>query len=205
MEETINILFDTQDEDVWFTLPEKLMDTPVPTASAPSDPSVIVAKQKPGRRWTLREDEKLVKLMQKYGMEWAKIATFFDGKNAKQIKERWKNQLDPCVLDVPFSVEDDLELLQHIRTYGRSWSKISRIMPRRSELMLKNRYHSFLSRRLEPNHFSCLCPLPPRSELIYRLTVPTRRGSARKQDEEFIEVYTAKHDTLVTIISTCCF
>lgn len=169
--------------DNWCTLPTRLHDSAeelgmpfandhrLQTAHKP----VLMAKLKPGRKWTHDEDEILVELMKIHDQDWKALAQALPSKTAKQIKERFLNQLDARVVDQPFTFEEDVCLLMHIRAVGRSWMRISKFMPGRSELMLKNRYHSFLKKRLEPEFFCPRFPLPDMDHLTKSLTLKYQR------------------------------
>ena len=175
--------------EMWCVLPQRLTDgvqcseelvLPFTTeAAVPREEALVcealVAKCKPGRKWTQEEDDKMMDLMRMYKEDWKAIAKKFPEKTPKQIKERWLNQLNPLVIDKPFSAEEDICLLMHIRAVGRSWSRISKFMPGRSELMVKNRYHSFHRKRLDPDVFCASFPLPDMDVLAVWLTKQKRK------------------------------
>nr|1GVD_A Chain A, MYB PROTO-ONCOGENE PROTEIN [Mus musculus] len=46
--------------------------------------------------WTKEEDQRLIKLVQKYGPKrWSVIAKHLKGRIGKQCRERWHNHLNP--------------------------------------------------------------------------------------------------------------
>ena len=137
--------------------------SPEPSSSMPQSKS-----QKRGRRWTDEEDSVLLEIVEKMGPNWKDIAFHFPGKTSKQVKERWSNQLDPSISDRPWSAEDDFLLVSLIREYGRSWCKISKTMSGRTELMLKNRFHSFLRKKLNPETFECVGKMSKEEEVVIR-------------------------------------
>ena len=48
--------------------------------------------------WTTSEDEMLRALVAAHGIQqWALIASEMTGRNGKQCRERWHNQLDTCL------------------------------------------------------------------------------------------------------------
>ena len=48
--------------------------------------------------WSEEEDGRLRALVQEHGMQqWAQIAQSMPGRNGKQCRERWHNQLDNCL------------------------------------------------------------------------------------------------------------
>jgi Myb-like DNA-binding domain len=108
-----------------------------------------------GRRWTTDEDALLLSLIDVYGQDWRELSARFPGKSAKQIKERYLNQLDRRIIDSPWSSTEDFHLVLMIRTFGRSWCRIANEFPGRTELMLKNRYHSFLRKKFPEEIFVC--------------------------------------------------
>ena len=112
--------------------------------------SATRARPKKGRKWNATDDRMLICLVQQFGGNWKEIAFRFPGKTQKQVKERWINQLDPQIADIPWTFEDDMLLVFCVRRFGRSWCRITQEMPGRSELMLKNRFHSFIRKKLLP-------------------------------------------------------
>ena len=152
--------------------PENLLET----AAAAEDDVVLSQTHRRGRRWTPEEDAILMELVEVYGKDWKQLAALFPGKSSKQIKERWSNQLDPRIVDIPWSVEEDFELVLLVRLHGRSWCRISKHMTGRTELMLKNRFHSFLRKKLGPEVFEH--PELDQVALRGKLDKLTRRASA---------------------------
>ena len=143
--------------------------SPMEQASPELSASIPQAKsQKRGRRWTDDEDAVLLEIVDKMGPNWKDIAFHFPGKTSKQVKERWSNQLDPSISDRPWSADDDFLLVSLIREYGRSWCKISKAMSGRTELMLKNRFHSFLRKKLNPETFECVGKMGKDEEMTIR-------------------------------------
>jgi hypothetical protein len=128
-----------------------------------------------GRRWSAEEDSTLLELVEVYGKDWKELASRFPGKTSKQIKERWSNQLDPRIVDCPWSVEEDFKLVLLVRLHGRSWCRIAKEMNGRTELMLKNRFHSFLRKKLGPEVFEQ--PTFDEFAIRHRLEKLTRRSS----------------------------
>ena len=170
--------------DVSYVLPDKLSDNRGYTEEAGRSAAgeEVQAKFNPGRKWTIAEDDKLVGLMRKHGHEWTKIAKEFQDKTAKQLKERWLNQLNPKVVDDAFTVDEDMKLVLYIREFGRSWSKICKLMPGRSELMVKNRYHSFLRRRIAPTQFEPETDMDV-NQIFESVTRGIRRAKSKKSFE----------------------
>ena len=68
------------------------------------------------RPWTNEEDETVRHLVaEQRGIDganrWAEIAKFLPGRNGKQCRERWHNQLDPAIRKDAWSAEEDAMLI----------------------------------------------------------------------------------------------
>mmetsp|Transcript_78009 Transcript_78009/g.189002 ORF Transcript_78009/g.189002 Transcript_78009/m.189002 type:complete len:548 (-) Transcript_78009:177-1820(-) len=114
--------------------------------------------------WAPEEDELLVSLLEEIGDRvkvWSDIAGHVPGRNAKQCRERWVNNLDPTVNKGPWSAEEDAALIAAQKELGNKWSAIAERMPGRPDNAVKNRWYCMLNRTTAA----------PR-------TAPTRRASA---------------------------
>lgn len=114
--------------------------------------------------WAAEEDALLVSLLEAIGdgvKVWSDIAGHVPGRNAKQCRERWVNNLDPTVNKGPWSAEEDAALLAAQKELGNKWSAIAERMPGRPDNAVKNRWYCMLNRTTAA----------PR-------TAPTRRAAA---------------------------
>lgn len=97
--------------------------------------------------WVKQEDEELIRLIRLNGTrQWSNIASTFNAKlhtnrNGKQCRERWVNFLNPEIKKDPFSLEEDILILQRRLTIGNKWSEIIKEMPGRTENNVKNRFN----------------------------------------------------------------
>ena len=64
--------------------------------------------------------------------------------NAKKLRGRWINHVDPCLKKGPWSKQEDNKLLELVTTIGNKWSEISRCIIGRTENNVKNRYNSLM-------------------------------------------------------------
>jgi hypothetical protein len=96
--------------------------------------------------WDPTEDAKVLDAVKIYGKRWNKIAKVFTNRNAKQIRDRYINYLDPDIVKGKFTVDEDLLILDLHSKYGNRWSFIRKFIPHRSSDMIKNRYNSSISR-----------------------------------------------------------
>lgn len=72
----------------------------------------------------------------------------YKGRSAKQCRERWHNHLDPFVSKEPWSLEEQLVLVQAHHVYGNHWADIARHLPGRTDNAVKNHYYSTIRRRI---------------------------------------------------------
>eukprot|EP01017_Pseudomicrothorax_dubius_P031725 TRINITY_DN4074_c0_g3_i2.p1 TRINITY_DN4074_c0_g3~~TRINITY_DN4074_c0_g3_i2.p1 ORF type:complete len:500 (-),score=94.89 TRINITY_DN4074_c0_g3_i2:168-1667(-) len=95
--------------------------------------------------WTLEEDERLTEWVRREGpTKWAQAAAFITGRSGKQCRERWFNNLNPCVKKGSWSEEEDELIFKLYKQYGSSWSKIAKFLVGRTENSIKNRFYSTL-------------------------------------------------------------
>jgi hypothetical protein len=108
--------------------------------------------------------------MRQFGKQWSKIASqFFHNRNAKQIRDRYTNYLDPAINNSNFSPKEDLQILDLYNRYGNKWSLIKQFVQGRSSDCIKNRFNSSIKRNkklsMEINFLNCIIVI------IYCLTV----------------------------------
>jgi hypothetical protein len=65
-------------------------------------------------------------------------------RNGKQCRERWVNFLNPEIKKDPFSVQEDIFLLETRLKIGNKWAEIVKQMAGRTENNIKNRFNMLL-------------------------------------------------------------
>mmetsp|Transcript_15520 Transcript_15520/g.18426 ORF Transcript_15520/g.18426 Transcript_15520/m.18426 type:complete len:284 (+) Transcript_15520:550-1401(+) len=101
---------------------------------------VLIRKSRP---WSPAEDLLLKKAVVKNGpRHWNFIASFVPDRQGKQCRERWASVLDPKIKKTPWTEEEKRIMLQGVEQYGHKFSKISALLPGRSESQVKNIYYS---------------------------------------------------------------
>ena len=75
---------------------------------------------------------------------WNELARSLPGRTAKQCRERWHNHLREGIKKGEWSTEEDLTILSSHEKLGNRWSKISKLLIKRSNNDIKNRYYSLL-------------------------------------------------------------
>ena len=86
-------------------------------------------------------------MIQENGLKnWNQIANSFNmtlnsQRNGKQCRERWVNFLNPNIRRDPFTIDEDLIILEKRLNIGNKWSEIIKDMEGRTENNVKNRFN----------------------------------------------------------------
>ena len=107
----------------------------------------IIKQKKQGKRrrsfWTHEEDEILINWVKRWGpVKWQKASKLFVNKTGAQCRNRWCDVLDPKIKKGPWTYEDDEQVFNLYKKFGKSWSKIAQHMNGRTENQIKNRFYS---------------------------------------------------------------
>lgn len=95
------------------------------------------------RSWSAEEDEKILALIKELGQNWGAISKRIGGtRTGKQIRDRYLNKLDPKISNAKWTQEEDDKLLRLYLAEGKKWCLISRSLPGRTEISVKNRFYS---------------------------------------------------------------
>lgn len=97
-------------------------------------------------QWTLKEDNKLKKLVSMHGRKWKMIADHLPKREPKRCRERYMNHLQPALSLHPWTENEERLLLNEHTVLGNQWARIARLLPGRTATQTKNHYHA-LSRR----------------------------------------------------------
>ena len=113
-------------------------------ACSPAGPNKTIRKR---QRFTEEEDLLLKQLVLIYGQNWDIIAAHMNGRNKRQVKERWNSYLSPNLIAVPFSPAEDQLLEEKINEIGTKWVLIMKYFPNRTDVSLKNRWNMIKRQR----------------------------------------------------------
>lgn len=92
-------------------------------------------------KWQPEEDALVIQMKQE-GRSFAEIAKHVEGRTAEHIRERWISTLDPSNRYDPWTEEEVKVLFEAQSRLGNKWSEIAKLLPGRSEIAVKNRYHN---------------------------------------------------------------
>ena len=104
----------------------------------------------PQRRgpWTDSEDRHLLHLVDIHGgMNWVEISRELVTRSPKQCRERYHQNLKPCLNHDPISAAEGEKIEMLVREHGQKWAMIARCLDGRSDNAVKNWWNGSQNRR----------------------------------------------------------
>ncbi len=113
-----------------------------------------IRKTKVQKKWSRDEDNLLLELAKKYhNKSWKKISSYFEDKTPLQCFCRYK-RIRPGIIKGSWTKEEDLKILQMVQLYGKSWSKISKVLISRNGKQIRDRYINILDPSIKKGKFT---------------------------------------------------
>jgi hypothetical protein len=113
-----------------------------------------IKKIKNQKKWTKEEDELLIALAEKYNEKhWKEISKRFIKKNSLQCFSRYK-RIRPGIIKGSWKKEEDFRIIDLVNKYGKSWSKISKILSTRNGKQIRDRYINVLDPEIRKGKFT---------------------------------------------------
>lgn len=118
-----------------------------------TQPGIYLPKKEESgkKKFTLEEDTFILYMVSRIGQKsWKLISSLMPGRNARQVRERYKHYLSQNIQKDPWTEEEDQLIIQKVNKWGQKWTEIAKLMPGRTNVNIKNRYH-LLMRKMKKN------------------------------------------------------
>jgi len=113
-----------------------------------------IRKTKVQKKWTREEDLILIDLARCYNHKnWKAISSHFSDKTSLQCFSRYK-RIRPGIVKGSWTREEDEKILELVNKYGKSWSKISKVLVSRNGKQIRDRYINILDPNIKKGKFS---------------------------------------------------
>lgn len=113
-----------------------------------------ITKIKNKKKWTNEEDALLISLAGEYKEKhWKNISKHFTNKNPLQCFSRYK-RIRPGIVKGSWTKEEDEKILELVRQYGKSWSKIAKVLTSRNGKQIRDRFTNVLDPEIKKGKFS---------------------------------------------------
>ncbi|OHS94944.1 Myb-like DNA-binding domain containing protein [Tritrichomonas foetus] len=90
------------------------------------------------------EDERLKKLVKKFGENWEKVASKMKNRTIRQCRERYLNTLSDKIIKSNWTKEEDELILLKYQEIGSKWKTMELFFPGRVQYDIRNRYKSLM-------------------------------------------------------------
>jgi hypothetical protein len=101
------------------------------------------------KKWTRNDDIKLIEIAESLNKNWPLISKHFANRSIIELEERYEMKLDPTKKRGKFEKHEDELILAMYEKLGNKWEEIAKHIPNRHHSMIKNRFYSFLKKKVE--------------------------------------------------------
>ena len=127
-----------------------------PVGYAPTRVRQKVNKYSKNTKWSKEEDELFQKLMKNTPKpDWSELVSYFPGKTAVQIEERWEKVINPTLIKGSWTPEEDETIINFVAQYGvKNWTKLAEQLPGRIGKQCRERWRNHLDPNVNTNPFT---------------------------------------------------
>jgi myb proto-oncogene protein len=119
-----------------------------------SEPVFAVKRARTQKKWTKEEDELLINLAENYrGKNWKEISKCFSKKSSLQCFSRFK-RIRPGIVKGSWRKEEDDKICELVNKYGKTWSKIAKMLGTRNGKQIRDRYINVLDTGIKKGKFT---------------------------------------------------
>lgn len=114
----------------------------------------ITKKIKKVVTWSKEEDDILLELAEKYSYRnWKAISENLEGRTPIQCSARYK-RIRPGLTKGAWTVEEDKNVFDLIKKFGKNWSLLAKYMPSRSGKQIRDRFLNTLDPNINKDKFT---------------------------------------------------
>ena len=107
------------------------------------------------KHFSTEEDKYIIKWIEENGASnWQALALELPGRNARQVRDRYRYYLCPDVVSREWTKEEDEILISLVLTCGHKWAQFSKIFNGRSDCDVKNHWHKIERLAKRPSYKS---------------------------------------------------
>jgi len=149
-------------------------------------PVVTLKKRKKqySKQFTEADDKLLTKLIaSSTSLTRAEFAEKLQDNSIRQVWDRWMNYLNPNVSYSEWTVEEDLLFVERRNTLNKDWQNITPFFPKRTVIVLKNRWNIHLRHLVfknKQNHYQ----LKKKTRTFHMKKKQSRRSTTIKRHKE---------------------
>ncbi|CAN6243882.1 unnamed protein product [Urochloa humidicola] len=97
-----------------------------------------------------QEDEILIEMVNAHSSkDWLSIARAVPGRTRKQCRDRWTHYLDPAVNQMPWSEQEDIDLICAHKIHGNKWCELAKLFPGRTGKAIKNYWTGAMKNKIK--------------------------------------------------------